>query len=242
MHNEGSTAKHNSKITKLLRTEEYVPVPIEKIFEVEFEGSNAKKERQEKIRQKYEAQLKEIIKRTYRKLNIPNNILDKNLQDKRDIIKKIPEYRIFVEVARSFNEIEGIKIGIPTNNLQLYTAVEENVYSCYPGSVLLSDALYRMGKEVTAVIAKGHMFLASQRYAFETNYEPTSSFILRDSGYIERWFEHPIEISLDKTLIATLLNKGGEMVSKNNDYASAVIAFDNARSFYSKSPFIISFN
>lgn len=195
-------------------TEAAMRVPIDRIFDVESDALGIEPLRKEKIRKRYERYISRVIKISLSMVSSPSQ--RRTPERLAEAMKSLDEKGLFSVVFASL-ALE-IKLGREDS---LVSAVEGNTFNCYSSTVLVADALTRLGKPVNVIITPKHIFLTGEKYALDmVSHVPVLPLESALSFYPMRW-----ETTADKLLGEAYVKSGRILINAGrSDEALAAYA------------------
>ena len=140
------------------------PVPISSIFSVEFGALKTPGWRQEGVRKDYERYVSGLMNAVSVWLGF-GDASKADQQKLSEAVKSMDERELFSFILDVFRKDFGATY---KGGMLLTSAIEANTFNCYSSSVLLADALTRLGKPVSIFLRPDHVLLHGDRYALET--------------------------------------------------------------------------
>ncbi len=213
LRTEASSAEKKTALTM---------VPVDAIFKVEFAALETLPEHQKGIRNEYEKYVHGLMNAVSVWLGY-SDVSKTDRQKLAKAVRKVDERELFSYVSEVFHKdfkasIEGEKM--------LAIAIRENIFNCYSSSVLLADAITRLGKQVNIILALGHVLLCGEKYAFETTDGNTESAIY-EKVYLNSNYNWWQEADLWK-LLSIAYGWAGVIFDDTRRYDEALEAYNEA--------------
>ncbi len=149
--------------TKMLRGENALPDYIRKAFDAEFYAWPEKISKSQEIEQGYEKRVRLIMGAVAEHLKLGRE--EKHDPEKvKEKVSKADEpelYRLIKDIL-----YRGLK-GSYQESASLSSIMLENKFNCFTASLIVWDAMRRMGKEMQGVQTNNHFFLVGKYYAFD---------------------------------------------------------------------------
>ncbi len=160
--------KHPNAILRMLRQEDDPnPDYIKKIFATEFYARPDNYSRKKEIMQRYEKYVSLINGSVLNHLKVKKADRD-NQKKLGEVVSGADEYDMF----RFVNSFLYNDIKLKYNESAMLSSLTENQFNCFTASVLVWDAMRRIGKETQGVLTQNsnfltHIFLAGDSIALD---------------------------------------------------------------------------
>ena len=199
------------------------PVPVEEIFEIEAKlvriGAREAKER-ERDYERYVSRLVDAVRKEQEDITV--EAVRKQLGD--DTITEVP---MQLEAERLGNIIRIFRHELDAHyrgGTKLIESVATEEFNCYSSSVIVADALVRIGVPVGISTTLGHVALRTERYMVETAAHLKDS--IRDIRWIARYYDIIYDVGMEKLPGVAWYSHGINLARYNTD--EAIKAFDKA--------------
>lgn len=163
-------------------------VPIAAIFNVEFQALQTPPEHQETIRKVYELYVSGLMN----SVSVWLGFGDASRADRQKLaeaVNKVDERELFAFLSDVFHR--DFRASFKDNNL-LTISMQDNRFNCYSSTVLLADALTRLGKPINIIIPPTHVLLCGEGFALETTSENPETTVYQKAllgSYYPLWQE-----------------------------------------------------
>ncbi|MDE1857284.1 MAG: tetratricopeptide repeat protein [Candidatus Micrarchaeota archaeon] len=194
-------------------------VPINAIFDVEFKTLKTPPERQEEITGLYEQYVSGMMDAVSVWLGLSGASDYKKLAS---AVRAADEHELFSFMSNVF--YKDFKASVEETKL-LTIALESNNFNCYSSTVLFSDTLTRLGKELSIIFTPDHMFLAGERFALETTDSSATPAFPRE--HLDLYYPKRHEIGVEAALAATY-DWCGAIFSGRGMHREALAAYGKA--------------
>ena len=196
-------------------------VPIGSILFAEFETLKIPLEKRKEIVSKYEEYVKGLMNCVSVWLGF-GEAAKADPEKLAEAVRKANERELFGFLSDVFRK--DFKASLKEKTL-VVISMKKKKFNCYSATVLLADVLTRLGKEVTIIIAPGHVLLRGEKYALETTIE--SEFGVYAKEQLEIKYPMFQEIGVE-TLLSITYNWCGVTLRAMGRYKEALESLDKA--------------
>lgn len=229
-------------------TIDIIKVPIDVIFDIEFNALKIDRERGEGVRRKYERYVMELMNIFSGNAGL-GRVSEADPQKLADAVRSLDENILFSKILHVLNSDFGIRWGYPIFkptwvnvgiSSSLTSAIEKNTFDCYPTTTLIADTLTRLGRSISMFRYRGrnimHVFAVGEEYAFDMGSE---LFVLPFKDIHSIYSVEPLstlrEMPVD-ALVGVALEQVSIMFMVTNRLEEALAACNKALNITSEDP------
>jgi len=225
----GSARMSDTYPAKAVRAPKLARVPIKAIMEAEFRALGTRQHERERIKGRYLGWVLEITGKVSEHLGFGRTVGTRR-KALAEAVNGLDEKVLFGIVSGASDvNMESTRGSMLRSLIRkalagedstalLAGAVKENDFRCYPSTVLVADALTRLGKPVRIIYTEDHVFLAGERYVFDVS---VSGYTARLEGAIRNF---PVRQETTADCLAGLTHYQIGMMAHRAGRAEAALA------------------